>query len=104
MDRVEAIFLVAGSIALVVWAAFTCLPAFRGERVGAVRATEEDLDSRARYVIVVRRSVRGPRALRIVHLVMGMSALAPGALFVLNQVEAVKAAEALESAAQAAEQ
>ena len=104
MDRVEAFFTIAAGIALIVWVAFTLLRAFSGERVGVVRATEEDWESTARYFIVVRRSVRGPRALRIVHLVMGMSALFPSANFVLNQIEAAKAADALELAAQAAEQ
>ena len=104
MDRVEAFFTIAAGIALILWVAFTLLRAFSGERVGVVRATEEDWETTARYFITVRRSVRGPRALRIVHVLMGMSALTPGAIFVLNQIEAAKAADALESAAQAAEQ
>ena len=97
--------IVFGLLGLVVfgsWALFMYLRSFSGTRVGAVMAMEEDVDSRAPYRIVVRRTLRGQ--LRIVHLVMGMRWFAPGVIFVLNQVEAAKAAETLELAAQAAEQ
>jgi len=104
MDRVEAFFVVAGGIALVLWFAFTLLRAYSGERVGEVRATEQDFENQTRYSIVVRRSLRGPSGLRVIHLLMGVSPITPGAVFVLTQVEAVKAAEALESAAQEAQQ
>ena len=102
MDKVDAFLTLLGLLAFGGWGFFLYVRSFSGVRVGAVTATEEDVDSRAPYRIVVRRTVRGK--LRIVHLVMGMRWFAPGAIFVLNQVEAAKAAEALEVAAQAAEQ
>jgi hypothetical protein len=104
VDKVELVFFVLVIIGGALWALITYVRAFSGERVGAVSATEEELDGRQRYRIVVRRSLRGPSGLRIVHLVMGRTSLTPSAIFVLNQVEAAKAAQALDLAAQAAEQ
>jgi hypothetical protein len=104
MDKVDLVVSVLALIGGAGWIFIAYLRASAGERVGAVRAMEEELDGRQRYRIVVRRSLRGPQGLRIVHLVMGRTPWSPSAIFALNQVEAAKAAQALELAAQAAEQ
>src|SRR5690349_13080719 len=104
MGGMELFLWVAAGIVLAAWAAFAYLRAFSGERVGAVAAMEEELQGKQRYQVVVRRSVHGPRGLRTVRIVMGTSAPFPSAIFILNQVQAAKAADAIELAAQAAEQ
>lgn len=104
MSGFDAFLILLGIVVGVGWLAFKYLRAFSGERVGVVGAIGGDSNMGVRYPIAVRRTDRGPRAPLIVHVVMGMSALIPGTTLVMNQVEAIKAADALEAAAQEADQ
>ena len=84
------------------WAAVVLLRNLGGEAVGVVHVMEQDMGGRRRRPIGVRRVVYGAQGFRQVQLVVG-AFWYPYFTARLNQVEAVKGAEILELAAQAAE-
>ena len=84
------------------WAAFLYFRNFAGEAVGAIRVSEQDMGGRRRLPIGVRRVVYGAQGFRQVQLVVG-AFWYPYFTARLNQVEAVRGAEILERAAEAAE-
>ena len=103
MDASDWLVMIMAIAGMGGWAAFVLFRNLSGEPVGVVRVMEQDMGGRRRLPIGVRRVVYGAQGFRQVQLVVG-AFWYPYFTTRLNQVEAVKGAEILERAAQAAEQ
>lgn len=102
MEASDWVIFLAAILAIGGWAAFVLMRNLGGEAVGVVHVMEQDMGGRRRLPIGIRRIVYGAQGFRQVQLVVG-AFWYPYFTTRLNQVEAVKGAEILERAAQAAE-
>jgi hypothetical protein len=98
MKLIEALFAILGFVVLVGWLVFSIARMWGSELVGSLRASQINQGGPGWVRLAIRRSVHGPGGLRRVRLTMGPPWL-PSWTLEVNQVEAAKLAEILETAA-----
>ena len=102
MEASDWLIFIAAIAGLAGFSSFILLSNLGGEPVGVVQVSEQDMGGRRRMPIGVRRAVHGAQGFRQVRLVVG-AFWYPYFSARLTQVEAIKGAEVLERAAEAAE-
>ena len=98
MNPLETAISVLGLVVGAAWLAWSIFRTYSSEFVGSLRASEIDQGGPGWLRLSIRRSVHGPRGLRRVLFLMGTSWW-PWWSITLNQIEAEKLAEILETAA-----